>query len=82
MNSERTEPGGSSAVKMIRAQWYAPMRHIQTFVVMHNALEQKNMNMDGMQAMKDEGLEFRVVEGQHDKEVWLDPLMMESKDIL
>ncbi|KAK0207697.1 hypothetical protein IW262DRAFT_1418887 [Armillaria fumosa] len=68
--------------KMIRARWYAPSRRIQTFVVVRNALEPKNMDMGDIQVMKDEGLDFRVVEGQIEREVWLDPLMMESEDVL
>ncbi|KAK0203199.1 hypothetical protein DFS33DRAFT_1345728 [Desarmillaria ectypa] len=67
------------AVKMIRARWYAPMRRIRTFVIINT--EPRNVAMDGMDAMINEGLDFKVVEGPYGKEVWLDPLIMETEDI-
>ncbi|PBK91751.1 hypothetical protein ARMGADRAFT_1013546 [Armillaria gallica] len=67
--------------KMIRARWYTPMRRIRAFVVIRNVLEPKNVNIDGMQAMKDEGLDYKVVQGPCGKEFWLDPLMMETEDV-
>ncbi|KAK0444703.1 hypothetical protein EV421DRAFT_2034743 [Armillaria borealis] len=69
------------AVKMIRARWYTPKRRIRTFVFIRNVLEPKNVNMDGMQAMKDEGLDFKVAEDQYGKKFWLDPLMTETEDV-
>ncbi|PBK66851.1 hypothetical protein ARMSODRAFT_1086639 [Armillaria solidipes] len=69
------------AAKMIRARWYTPMRRIRTFVVIRNVSEPKNVNVDAMQGMKDEGLDFKVVEDQHGKEFWLDLLMTETGDV-
>ncbi len=57
------------------------MRRIRAFVVIRNVLEPKNVNIDGMQAMKDEGLDYKVVQGPCGKEFWLDPLMMETEDV-
>ncbi|SJL17761.1 uncharacterized protein ARMOST_21322 [Armillaria ostoyae] len=69
------------AAEMIRARWYTPMRRIRTFVVIRNVSEPKNVNVDAMQGMKDEGLDFKIVEDQHGKEFWLDLLMTETEDV-
>ncbi len=69
------------AVKMIRARWYAPTRHIRTFVIISS--RPKDAVMDSMEAMINEGLDVKVMDGPHRHlEVWLDPLMKETEDIL
>ncbi|PBK91760.1 hypothetical protein ARMGADRAFT_1105214 [Armillaria gallica] len=69
------------AVKIIWARWSAPVRRIRTFVFNTMIM---SVHMVVMQAMIDEGLDFKVVDGRcgtYGKEAWLDPLMTEIEDV-
>lgn len=69
------------AVKMIKARWYAPMRRLRTIVIIDG--RSGDVAMDSMETMINEGLDVKVMDDPHRRmEVWLDPLMMESEDIL
>ncbi|KAK0444735.1 hypothetical protein EV421DRAFT_1799307 [Armillaria borealis] len=68
------------AVRMIRARWYTPTRRIRTFAIINTS--SKVVFMDGMEAMINEGLDVKVAEGPRRRELWLDPLMTETEDVL
>ncbi len=67
-------------VRMIRTRWYNPMRRIRTFAIIDT--NSKDVVLDSMEAMINEGLDVKVVEGPRRTEGWLDPLMTETEDVL